>query len=144
MEIEKHEKKPPVLRDFPLSYNSFNKQKIDVNIEAIVNAVLRTLYTRANVLPSLPNLYVDIERFKHMMDDSMTVAGFQRRMQHSIKDVLPPECHPIITIETDSLSKTITLNLSVEVDNYQYVINMEHIEDPYMIDISFNKKKFYS
>ena len=54
--------------DYPPTYNEYGKQLIERDIDNALSCIFRSFYGSRTLLPEVPGLFIDIERYSHILD----------------------------------------------------------------------------
>lgn len=142
MEIQNLPEIEDLYIDFPPTYDQYRKQKVEHTISAAINVILRLFYGHTNTLPSIPNLFIDIEKYKHMLDSDGSIYHFRKICTESIKACLS-KLDPTIDIEVDKVEQSINIDIILYYDSIEYGFKLTNAQDRELLKIEYNKKPFY-
>lgn len=129
-------------KDYPLEFDEFNKQKVLKNIDAAIPMIMRLLHCKVNTLPSLPDLFLDIERYKHVLMSTVDQLAVDRDIKQKLNkcfNEFQPEVVSVIDRFKQKVDITITLH-----DEYSMVkISVLDSQSRDDMKIYIDKKAFY-
>lgn len=142
MDFKKEVAKVIYMVDYPLKYDQYGNQLVIENISAASEAIYRILYTRKNILPSLPNLFVDIETWKHMLDKDENISDFKNTLQTSIAETLPPAFQPQLDVIPDYQKRSIDIYVRLTYNGGYYMLRFNDASNKDNLSFEINFKPF--
>lgn len=128
-----------VFVDFPPQYDQYNRQKILTDLEAALAMIFRSFYGDYKLLPQIDGLFIDITRYKHVLDSGATIMYINQRVNDAISNVLE-DMNPSIEILYDRITHMVRYVITLYGDTEVIVDNAT---DNLNATIEINKKKFY-
>ena len=128
-----------VFVDFPPQYDQYNRQKILTDLEAALAMIFRSFYGDYKLLPQIDGLFIDITRYKHVLDSDATIMYINQRVNDAISNVLE-DMNPSIEILYDRITHMVRYVITLYGDTEVIVDNAT---DNLNATIEINKKKFY-
>lgn len=125
--------------DYVPEYNIYNRQKVEKYVDAAIQYTLRSIYCRESLLPQVPDLFIDLERYKHALDSYDVLLHIKTHVETALSAILR-EYNPEIKMEynTDTASLLYEINFKGE-----GVVQLVNGQSLLRASIKINKKKFY-
>lgn len=125
--------------DFPPVYDKYRRQKILVEIEAAVEFILRAFYGDYRLLPQVEGMFIDIRRYKHILNQPGTSTRLATMVENSLGAVLE-DLTPSINVEYDESHEMMIYHITIYGNTELSVTDGLDLRNA---EISINKKKFY-
>lgn len=125
--------------DFPLDYDIYNRQKILTGLKAAIPFIFNSFYGDYRLLPQVQGLYIDILRYKNILDSEVVIQKVKNRVNTALQGVLT-DLNPSIDIEFDAINQKMVYQIHLEGN---VTLEVENAEDLLNAEITINKKKFY-
>ncbi len=125
--------------DFPPVFDKYKRQRILVEIEAAVEFILRAFYGDYRLLPQVEGMFIDIRRYKHILNQPGTNTRLATMVENSLGAVLE-DLTPSIDVQYDESHEMMIYNITIYGDTELTVNDGLDLSNA---EISINKKKFY-
>ena len=99
--------------DYPPSYNEYGKQLVERDLDAALSSIFRSFYGARTLLPEVPGLFVDIERYIHIL----TTLDNRMEMNSIVNEVIQKICgdlRPEVSVSYDEANKSLTYDIAME------------------------------
>ena len=99
--------------DYPPSYNEYGKQLVERDLDAALSSIFRSFYGARTLLPEVPGLFVDIERYVHIL----TTLDNRLEMNSIVIEVIQRICgelRPEVSVSYDEANKMLTYDIAME------------------------------
>ena len=124
--------------DYPPAYNEYNKQLVERDLDNAISCIFRSFYGSRTLIPEVPGIFVDIERYTHILD---TLSN-RLTINTLINDVIWRICgkmNPNVDVEYDRLQQKLSYSISMQGEFLLKVEQADQLESAEII----NGKKFY-
>ncbi len=124
--------------DYPPAYNEYNKQLVERDLDNAISCIFRSFYGSRTLIPEVPGIFVDIERYTHILD---TLSN-RLAINTLINDVIWRICgkmNPNVDVEYDRLQQKLSYSISMQGEFLLKVEQADQLESAEII----NGKKFY-
>ena len=125
--------------DYVPEYNIYNKQKVETYVDAAIQYALRSIYCRESLLPQVPNLFIDLERFKHALDSYDVLLHIKNHVEIALSSILK-EYNPEISMEYNTDTNMLLYEIDFKGEGTVQIVNGQSL---LRASIKINKKKFY-
>lgn len=128
-----------IFYDYVPDYNIYTRQKIESGLEAAIMYTLRSIYSKRTLLPQVPGLFLDMERWRHKLDSDESLMAIKKEFESNLSGIMG-QYNPAIEFDynkaTGLLKYTVTYSGhgSVQVYNGETLLKA---------NIKINKKKFF-
>lgn len=124
--------------DYPPTYNDFNNQLVERDLDNALACIFRSFYGSRTLLPEVPNLFIDIERYTHSLDTLSNRLAINTIVNEVVWNICG-EMSPQVDVEYDKVSQLLTYKISLE---GEFLLKVEAGETLRTARI-INDKKFY-
>ena len=124
--------------DYPPAYNEYNKQLVERDLDNAISCIFRSFYGSRTLIPEVPGIFVDIERYTHILD---TLSN-RLTINTLINDVIWRICgkmNPNVDVEYVRLQQKLSYSISMQGEFLLKVEQADQLESAEII----NGKKFY-
>lgn len=125
--------------DKPTMFDEYGKQKTLTGIETAINFIFRSFYGDHRLLPRIQGLFIDVHRWKHVLDSEYNKMRINAAVNEAISAMLK-DLTPIININYDPISQTMTYDITL---NGEINMQVRDADDLNSAIIKINTKKFY-
>lgn len=125
--------------DYPPSYNEYGKQLIERDLDNALSCIFRSFYGSRSLLPEVPGIFVDIERYTHVLETIENRLEINATI-NSIINKICGELAPQISVEYDYNTQKLTYNISMRGEFLLKVEQGGTLDTATMIEMN---KKFY-
>lgn len=125
--------------DYPPAYNEYGKQLLERDLDNAISCIFRSLYGSKSTLPEIPGLFVDMERFTHILDKLENRMLINRAVNETLYRIVP-EFAPEITVDYDPITQMMTYNISLK---GQPMLKVEQKDSLDSAEVIYMNKKFY-
>ena len=125
--------------DYPPQFDEYRMQKILVDVQAAITFIFRSFYGDYRLLPQIQGLFVDIQRYKHILDSDLNRTKINTMVNAALSDMLK-DMSPTIDIGYDPNTSKMTYSITLRSD---VKISVDNAESPLYAEIKLNNKKFY-
>lgn len=125
--------------DYPPAYNEYNKQLVERDLDNAVSCIFRSFYGSRTLIPEVPGIFVDIERYTHILD----TLNNRLAINTLINDVVWKICgkmNPNIEVEYDRLQQKMSYNISMQ---GKFLLKVEQAEQLESAELNLSGKRFY-
>ena len=125
--------------DFPPMYNDYNRQMILTDINCAISMIFRSFYGSYTSLPQIEGLFIDIVRYKHILDTDLAKMNLNQIVNEALSEVLEGLI-PNITTGYDPITGKMQYHITLQ-GKVSFEVN--DAENPLIANIRLNEKKFY-
>lgn len=131
------------LKDYLPTYDSFGKQKQTDTVETAIRMILRLMYTKKNTIASVPDLWIDITRFKHMLDDDNSIQALEMLCSNRISSILA-DLRPVVNVHVNRQTNICDISVTLMVETELVTVKFNNVYDPALMSVEIDKKNFYA
>ena len=124
--------------EYTLDVDKNNQQEVLFNNRADLKYIAMTLYPRHTLLPQIPDLFVDLDRYRHTIDSDANMLMIDGVVSEHLNAYLY-EVNPVIDINYNRLKQQMAMNVTISSDT---VLNLNAVEDRNKVQYRINNKKF--
>mgnify|MGYP001243280742 CR=1 FL=1 len=125
--------------DYPPTYNEYGKQLVERDLDNALSCIFRSIYGSRTLLPEVPGLFIDIERYTHILDTIDNRLAVNTIVNDTIFRICG-ELNPEVTVEYDTISQMLTYNISMR---GKFLLKVEQADSLDTAEITTMTKKFY-
>lgn len=131
------------IKDYPPRYNKLGEQYFSNTLETAKDKILRMLYTKINTISSVPNIWIDIERYKHMLDNEISIRVLENSVKEKITRGLA-ELNPYVELYVDKEKQACEIWVVLEIYKKKVKMKISNAQDPRLFQIEIDRKRFYA
>ena len=124
--------------EYTLDVDKNNQQEVLFNTRAGLKYIAMTLYPRHTLLPQIPDLFVDLDRYRHTIDSDANMLMIDGVVSEHLNAYLY-EVNPVIDINYNRLKQQMAMNVTISSDT---ILNLNAVEDRNKVQYRINNKKF--
>lgn len=124
--------------EYTLDVDKNNQQEVLFNTRAGLKYIAMTLYPRHTLLPQIPDLFIDLDRYRHTIDSDANMMMIQGVVSEHLNAYLY-EVNPEIEINYNRLKQQMAMNVTISSDT---VLQLNAVEDRSKVQYKINNKKF--
>ena len=124
--------------EYTLDVDNNGQQEILFNTRAALKYISMTLYPRQTLLPQIPDLFVDLDRYRHTIDSDANMRMIEDTVSEHLNAYLYA-VNPAIDINYDRLKQQMVMSVGVSSDT---VLHLESVENRNKVRYKINNKKF--
>ena len=125
--------------DYPPSYNEYGKQLIERDLDAALSSIFRSMYGARTLIPEVPGLFIDIERYTHILstlDNRMELNAIVNETIGRICGDLRPE----VSVSYDEANRSLTYDIKME---GEFLLKVEAADTYDSATVTMMNKRFY-
>lgn len=124
--------------EYTLDVDNNGQQEVLFNTRAALKYISMTLYPRQTLLPQIPDLFVDLDRYRHTIDSDANMRMIEDTVSEHLNAYLYA-VNPAIDINYDRLKQQMVMSVGVSSDT---VLHLESVENRNKVRYKINNKKF--
>lgn len=125
--------------DYPPGYNEYGKQLIERDLDNALSCIFRSFYGSRTLLPEVPGLFIDIERYTHILDTIANRLDVNSQV-NAIVNRICGKLMPEVSVEYDSVTQKLTYNIGMQ---GEFLLKVEQGGDLDTAEVVTMNKKFY-
>lgn len=125
--------------DYPPTYNEYGKQLIERDVDNALSCIFRSFYGSRTLLPEVPGLFIDIERYTHILD------ALENRMElntlvNQVVQKICGEMNPEVNVTYDASTQKLIYDISLK---GKFLLKVEHGNTFQEAEITKMNKRFF-
>lgn len=125
--------------DYPPTYNEYNKQLVERDLDNALSCIFRSFYGARTLLPEVPGLFVDIERYTHIIDTLSNRLAINAEINAIVWRICG-DLSPQVNVEYNRLTQQMTYWISMRGN---FLLKVDQANNLETAEILYNGKKFY-
>ena len=125
--------------DYPPTYNEYGKQLIERDVDNALSCIFRSFYGSRTLLPEVPGLFIDIERYSHILDPLENRMELNTLVNQVVQKICG-EMNPEVSVSYDQSTQKIIYDISLQ---GKFLLKVEHGNTFQEAEITKMNKKFF-
>lgn len=125
--------------DYPPAYNEYGKQLVERDMDNALSCIFRSFYGSRTLLPEVPGLFLDIERYTHVLDSLDNRIAINTDV-NTVVDRICRELNPSISVSYDEATQKMSYDINMK---GHFLLSVENGNTYEEATIAKMEKRFY-